>query len=164
MKNNIVYIIGLISCVVLITILFLVSIKQNPVVENFILIDGKGQTIGNIEVKDIAINPGSSSNTTINLSSIVNGKYNINISFNEEKTSILKEYINISIVVEDKIIHEALLNDMIKNNTIVKFDNHLKKGAPLKINIIYTISKDVGNEIEGKDLKLNIKLVVNKLG
>lgn len=164
MKKNSIYFIGLFICVSLIILIFLIGINENPVVDNFILIDGKGQTIQEIKVKEIEVNPGSISKTTLNLSTIDSGNYNIKIEFIEEEATDLKKYINLLIEANEDIIHESSLEEVINGKHEISFKNKLEKNIPLKLNIIYEIPLDVGNEIKGLDVKLEIKLIVEKIG
>lgn len=164
MKKNSIYFIGLFICVSLITLIFLIGINENPVVDNFILIDGKGQTIQEIKVKEIEVNPGSISKTTLNLSTIESGNYNIKIEFIEEEATDLKKYINLLIETNEDIIHESSLEEVINGKYEISFKSKLEKNIPLKLNIIYEIPLDVGNEIKGLDVKLEIKLIVEKMG
>lgn len=164
MKKNSIYFIGLFICVSLIILIFLIGINENPVVDNFILIDGKGQTIQEIKVKEIEVNPGSISKTTLNLSTIDSGNYNIKIEFIEEEATDLKKYINLLIEANENIIHESSLEEVINGKYEISFKSKLEKNIPLKLNIIYEIPLDVGNEIKGLDVKLEIKLIVEKIG
>lgn len=164
MKKNSIYFIGLFICVSLIILIFLIGINKNPVVDNFILIDGKGQTIQEIEVKEIEINPGSISKTTLNLSAIDTGNYKIKIEFIEEEATDFKKYINLFIKTHEEIIHKSSLEEVINGKYEISFKNKLEKNTPLKLDIIYEIPLDVGNEIKGLDVKLEIKLIVEKIG
>lgn len=164
MKKNSIHFIGLFICVSLIILIFLIGINENPVVDNFILIDGKGQTIQEIKVKEIEVNPGSISKTTLNLSTIDSGNYNIKIEFIEEEATDLKKYINLLIEANEDIIHESSLEEVINGKYEISFKSKLEKNIPLKLNIIYEIPLDVGNEIKGLDVKLEIKLIVEKIG
>lgn len=164
MKKNSIQFIGLFICVSLIILIFLIGINENPVVDNFILIDGKGQTIQEIKVKEMEVNPGSISKTTLNLSTIDSGNYNIKIEFIEEEATDLKKYINLLIEANEDIIHESSLEEVINGKYEISFKSKLEKNIPLQLNIIYEIPLDVGNEIKGLDVKLEIKLIVEKIG
>ena len=123
MKKNSIYFIGLFICVSLIILIFLIGINENPVVDNFILIDGKGQTIQEIKVKEIEVNPGSISKTTLNLSTIDSGNYNIKIEFIEEEATDLKKYINLLIEANEDIIHESSLEEVINGKYEISLKN-----------------------------------------
>lgn len=164
MKKNSIQFIGLFICVSLVILIFLIGINENPVVDNFILIDGKGQTIQEIKVKEMEVNPGSISKTTLNLSTIDSGNYNIKIEFIEEEATDLKKYINLLIEANEDIIHESSLEEVINGKYEISFKSKLEKNIPLQLNIIYEIPLDVGNEIKGLDVKLEIKLIVEKIG
>lgn len=164
MKKNSIQFIGLFICVSLVILIFLIGINENPVVDNFILIDGKGQTIQEIKVKEMEVNPGSISKITLNLSTIDSGNYNIKIEFIEEEATDLKKYINLLIEANEDIIHESSLEEVINGKYEISFKSKLEKNIPLQLNIIYEIPLDVGNEIKGLDVKLEIKLIVEKIG
>lgn len=163
MNNKKIYVFG-IFLTVLIFLMIGIYIGKISISNKFIILNGKKELSKEIELDNLFINPGSSEELSMEFITLKSRKYNFHIDIDETCESILHKYIHITIIVDDEIIYENNLSDLLNQNISINYMKFMTKKQYTKINIIYSIPKDVGNEIEGKNLNVSLKLLIRKIG
>lgn len=144
----------IISLVFIITLIIILKFSNS----NTFYIKVNNETKEVITLKELNLIPGEKFSYDLNLKSKKNGKYRINLIFNELDDSLLKNYLNVVVINKDDILYEDLLSNSLKDNGI-EFKLDFYKNKPINLKIIYYLDQNVGNEVQ-KELAL-FELIVN---
>lgn len=144
----------IISLVFIITLIIILKFSKT----NTFYININNETKEVITLKELNLIPGEKFSYDLNLKSKKNGKYRINLIFNELDDSLLKNYLNVVVINKDDILYEDLLCNSLKDNGI-EFKLDFYKNKPINLKIIYYLDQNVGNEVQ-KELAL-FELIVN---
>lgn len=163
MNNKKRYILGLI----LVTMFFImISLYLNVLfmTKSYVIINGKKEIAKEVELNELVINPGICVTTSLKFVSTKSINYNIGIIIGDNEKSELTNYVNLKIFIDNELICDNRIIDLVNKNLSICSEKYIDKFKPINIDFVYSIPEDVGNEIEGKKLKVDIKLLIRKIG
>ena len=148
----------IISLLFIITLIIILKFYNT----NTFYINVNNETKEVITLKNLNLIPGEKFEYDLNLKSKKNGKYGINISFNEIEESLLKDYLKVVIFNKEEILYDDLLCNLIRDNGIdIELDFYKNRIINLKIS--YYLDESVGNEVQKEiamfELIINVKLL-----
>lgn len=128
---------------------------------NSVKIDGDGYAETTCEIRSLQLHPSESKDYSIEVAPEFGGEYEITINFNEITNGGLKEFVNVSVSIGDKIYTYLLKNLLDEKNTI-KILQNFSKEKPLELIISYAMPYEVGNEAQGVFADFDVKIIFNK--
>ena len=112
--------------------------------ENFLNLNLDNGSSESVEFRDLNMYPGKTVSYTMFLFSEIDDDYTVDFDFREMEGEILKEYINVTVTVDDEVFIEDTLKNLLDGSGKA-LDCYLQDGIPCTVHIDFAMPEDVGN-------------------
>ena len=126
---------------------------------NTVTVSEDGVVKESIEISSMTLNPDESRENYIFLRSEIDGNFNVTISFEEIQNGDLKNFVNVSVLVNDIAVQDETLLNLL-SGTAISFNENLNKTDAVIVKIVYKMPKSVGNEAQGTTASFNIRIKI----
>ena len=137
---------------------------QQDFVKNITVVEN-GMVVDKLEMVAHGLNPGTEKVFTVNLGCAegMEGDYQTTIDFAETDESPLKEFVNVEITLNGKVVYTGMLSDLLKEETQqISFRTDLVAKSPSKIVFRYSVDESIGNEAMDKNAIFDVLITAKK--
>ena len=113
-----------------------------------------------VEFNSLMIAPGEEHEFILSMTSEIEDEFSFAMKFLETDGLILKDYVYIRVVKDDKVICDKLLAELFKGD-VVRFNGLLNKKAPCEISVFFYMDKSVGNEVENTSSDFDLLISIS---
>lgn len=144
--------VALVSLVIM--LIYGVSCLGTPLKTVRVKVDGESVSELNVNVENLL--PASSREYAIELDGKDVENFNISLRFKGDEENILSSRVGVTIKTQEKEVRSGLLH--LINGEKVRLGRGVKR-----ITIIYSLPKEVGNEVQGAEMDVKIEIEAKKL-
>lgn len=131
--------------------------------DNIIIVDEDGAST-TLDIFNLTLSPGEVQEYEIDLESLHTGTYEITISLKEDDDGGLKDFVDVEIILIDRVIGTIKLKELLDNDFNIKFEMDLttekKEGFIFK----YSMPIDIGNEAMKTYAKFTAHINISSVG
>lgn len=131
--------------------------------DNIIIVDEEGAST-TLDVFNLSLVPGEAKEYEVNLESLNDGTYEITLILKENDDGGLKDYVDVEIILVDRVIGSIKLRDLLDNDFKIKFEMDLTTKEKEVFIFRYTMPIDVGNEAMKKYAKFITHIDISSVG
>lgn len=143
-------IIGVMVGIIIFEVIFAINLFRTPNNDETIQVEIKDGDTSVVEFEKLGLVPGQSIEYTLYLSSSSGPTKTVHFDFYETADSPLKDYVYVKMLFDGEVICDALLSDVMTDNSI-SFEADLSSGDQYEVTVIYYMPEEVGNEAEGAE-------------
>lgn len=130
--------------------------------ERYFKISSNDKVVNNvISINDLNLQPGSSKSSIIELECINTNSYKITLIFQETEAGSLKNYLDVEIFYNNKLIYKDKLSKLLSCDDVFINDEFSKNDVD-EVTIIYMLPQEIGNEAQGTITKFDIKILIEQ--
>lgn len=100
--------------------------------------------------------PGIKRESKLKIKTTEKGIYLITLEFIEVEEGDLKKYLDVFVYVDDVVILNKSLEEILNSNNLISFKREIDSYIDLKV--VYEMPKDIGNEAQNTNNRINIKV------
>lgn len=100
--------------------------------------------------------PGMKKESKLKIKTKEKGIYSVTLEFIEVEEGDLKKYLDVFIIVDDEVIINSSLEEILNSNNLISFKKEIDSSIDLKV--VYEMPKDIGNEAQNTNNRINIKV------
>lgn len=115
-----------------------------------------------IPVRDLVMNPGVEKEYHVDLICDATGSYFIHIDFEEKKDGGMKDFVEVTILSNDKRVYQGPLTALLDDKLIFEFIGELDESEPHVLTFKYMMPLETGNEAQGTSSNFDIHIVIKK--
>ena len=163
-KQTIIFIIALVFSVAIILGVFIPIILDGKSDHGEVIaMDEEGVVFKTIHVDDLDINPGCKKTYQTELSCNATGEYCFSFDFIEKAEGKLKNYINITIKLDERIIYSGSFLELLENEESIVINTILDHDKYSYLTFCYEMPEEIGNEAQGATADFDIKITIERI-
>jgi hypothetical protein len=110
-----------------------------------------------LHIESLSMRPGSKVESVASVTCQADGNFSFKISFLQTEESPLKDYVNVSIKVEDELLGEYALWELLDGQTM-QFTRSVVAGEDFQILLVYKMPIEVDDAAQGLAAKFIVEL------